>query len=183
MALIGEKQLTGSKGLVKKDYKNQKDIALGFKKLRVLDKPGLGATGVDLTALTTPTEASGFSNPSSTALANAKLLFYKQNVVVKSSSKGELIQDLSYKITSNTFIEFLGFTAEENEIFEVIIDTTPATGTQVVDASPVIATGTLSAGTTEFNVGEPFALKSIPYSSDWRCSRFLRRSTSVPKQL
>lgn len=162
MSLIGEKQLTGSKGLVKKDYKNQKDIALGFKKLRALDKPGLGATGINLTALTTPTEATGFANPSSTSLAAAKLLFYKQNVIVKSSSKGELIQDLSYKVSSNTFIEFLGFTAEENEIFEIIVDTTPATGTQVVDAQPVISTGTLSAGSTEYNVGEPFDLNKYP---------------------
>lgn len=162
MSLIGEKTNTGSKSLVKRDYNNQKEIATGFKKLRALDKPGSGATGIDMTALTLPSEVTSFTNPTAAELAAAKLLFFKRSVVVKSSSKGELIQDLSYRVTSNTFIEFIGFTAEENEIFEIIVDDIPATGIQVVDAQPIVSAGTLSAGTIEYNVGEPFELNKYP---------------------
>jgi hypothetical protein len=154
----------GSLSLRKKDLENQKTPTVGFRKTVFAHKASAGQTGFNLASLTTPTEltANGFSQPSVGELQNANLLFYRNNLKLISSARGVLIDYISYTLASSTQINFLGFTALEGEIFYGVIDYSAQTGLKVVDASPIIATGTLAAGQTDFNVGTPFKIAQYP---------------------
>lgn len=156
---------TGSLSLRKQDLENQKIPAVGFVKTAFAHKASAGATGFNLASLTIPPEmtANGFSNPPTSQLTGAQLLFYKNNLTLTSSARGLLQQGLSYTIASSSQINFIGFTALAGEIFTGTIDYTAQTGVKVVDARPINATGTLAATTTDFNVGTPF--KVAQYST------------------
>jgi hypothetical protein len=70
---------------------------------------------------------------------------------------------LSYDVASSSRINFIGFTAEEGEIFIGVIDYNARNGLQTVDAAPLVASGTLAIGVTDFNVGQTFEVNK--YSS------------------
>lgn len=142
----------------KQDVAEQKSIAIGFKKTQFAHKAAGGESTIDLTSLTIPTEMSslGFTNPSTNDILTAQLFLYRKNFTLWSSSKGLLAQDLSYTINSSSTINLQGFTADPEEIFIGTIDHNPKTTLQVVDAAPLVVTGTLAATTTDFNVGTPF---------------------------
>jgi hypothetical protein len=144
--------------LRKSDLENQKIPAIGFTKTYFSHKATAGSTGINLASLTLPPElsANGITNPPTSQLTGAQLLFYKNNLTLVSSARGILQQGLSYSIASSSQINFIGFTALAGEIFTGTIDYTAQTGVKVVDASPINATGTLAATTTDFNVGIPF---------------------------
>jgi hypothetical protein len=150
----------GALSLRKKDLENQRVPAVGFKKTVFAHKASAGQTGINLNSLTTPVElaSNGFLQPNAAELANAQLLFYRNNLKLISSARGVLIDFISYSVASSTQISFLGFTALEGEIFYGVIDYSALTGLKVVDASPIIATGTLEAGQTDFSVGTPFTV-------------------------
>lgn len=154
MALTGKSSLS----LRKKDLENEKSIALGFKKVVFAHKATAGDTGINLQSLVTPTEMSsaGFTNPTSSALAGAQLLVYRNNLKLISSEKGLLMDFLSYNIAGSMQINFNGWTASDGEIFTGIIDEAPVTGNQIVDGNAIVSTGALAAGTTDYNVGSPF---------------------------
>lgn len=142
----------------KKDLLSQKTPTIGFSKTQFAHKATLGATGINLTSLTVPTEmtSNGFSNPSTGQLLAANLLTYKNNLTLVSSARGLLQQGLSYVVSSSSQITFVGFTALEGEIFSGTIDYNAVTNSMVIDATPVVATGDLAANTTDFNVGTPY---------------------------
>lgn len=162
MSLTGKNTLS----LRKKDVNEQRSIAVGFKKLVFAHKASLGATGIDLGSLVTPTEMSslGFVNASTADMLAAKLLFFNKNLTLTSSSRNLLMQDLSYTVKSNSRIEFQGFTALEGEIFVGVIDASARTGNNLVDARPIVATGSLAISVTDFNVGTPFRVNHTPGS-------------------
>lgn len=155
---------TGSVSLRKKDLENQKIPTVGFQKTVFAHKATNGATGINLAALTTPTELTslGFSQPSVGELQNANLLFYRNNLKLVSSLRGQLVDFLSYTVSGSTQITFQGFTAAAGEIFVGTIDYNAVTGVKVVDATPTIATGTLTALTRDFNSGTPFKVGTYP---------------------
>jgi hypothetical protein len=144
--------ISGARSVVKKDYSNQKSIAVGFTKLRFAHKASGGDTGINLNSLVTPSEMA-LANPSPAQLAAAQLLTNKANFQLTSSVKGKLIPDLAFSVSTNMQINFLDWTADEGEIFYGEIDPVAATGIQVIDADHTRATGILPAGTTDFNVG------------------------------
>lgn len=162
MSLTGKNTLS----LRKKDVNEQRSIAVGFKKLVFAHKASLGATGIDLGSLVTPTEMSslGFVNASTADMLAAKLLFFNKNLTLTSSSRNLLMQDLSYTVKSNSRIEFQGFTALEGEIFVGVIDASARTGNNLVDARPIVATGSLAVSVIDFNVGTPFRVNHTPGS-------------------
>lgn len=141
--------------LKKKDLKESRNPGDGFTKLVFAHKASAGETGIDLGALVTPTEMSalGFTNPSPSRLLEAKLFQFKDNLKLQSSSKGVLMQSLSYRIASNGRITFEGFTAEDGEIFIGVIDSNPVSGIQVIDAKQPVASGDLPDGDTDFAIG------------------------------
>lgn len=147
----------------KKDLVNQRDIGVGFSKLQFAHKASAGETGIDLTALSTPIEMSGvgFVQATSTEIAAAKLLFHRKNLTIISSEKGVLQDYLSYQVTTSTRINFQGFTASEGEIFVGIVDDEPVTHLTIVDASPVVKTGEIAAGTDEINTGQFFTVNKF----------------------
>ncbi len=161
MSLTG-KSSTGT--LRKKDFAESKSSSIGYKKLMFAHKATLGDTQISLSSLSLPSEMAslGFTNPTVGELTGAQLFAYKNNLTLTSSARGQLIQGLSYTVDSSTKITLQGFTALENEIFVGVIDGNVRSGLQVVDAAPLVATGTISVGVADFNVGQPFTVNQYP---------------------
>jgi hypothetical protein len=134
----------------------------GFKKTRFLHEATLNQTTINLTSLTAPSVAVNYAAPNPSELSQTNLLQWSSNFTLTSSLRGVLIQNISYVITGAQTIKLL-FEAAENEIFEGVIDHSAKNGLTLVDATPIIATGTLAANQTDFNVGTPF--KVGEYSS------------------
>ncbi len=156
MSIIGK----GASSLKKKDVMEQKSIALGFKKVRFAHKATIGDTGIDVTSLVQPTEMAtyGFVNPNASELARAQINLFRNNLKLVSSTKGLLVDQLSYTVASSTRINFIDFTADDGEIFVGWLDEAPTTSLSVVDGQNVIASGVLTAGSTDFNVGTPIPI-------------------------
>jgi hypothetical protein len=73
------------------------------------------------------------------------------------------LQDfLSYTISSSYQINFNGWTADADEIFIGIVDHSPSTGLEVVDASMLVASGTLLATQQDFTTTEAFEVNKYP---------------------
>jgi hypothetical protein len=152
-----------TRSLRKKDIISQKNLTIGFKKTMFAHKATAGATGIDLTALSLPSEMTGFTNPTAQELAAAQVYFYRKNLTLVSSIRGPLMDYLSYNIATSNRINFNGFTAEDGEIFIGVIDYNARNGLQVVDAAPLTSSGTLAIGATDYNVGQAFEVNK--YSS------------------
>lgn len=154
----------GSLSIRKEDVREQKNLTVGFKKLTFAHKATLGDTGINLGALVVPTEMSGvgFTNPTAAELLAAQLLFYRKNLTLVSSIKGPLMDYLSYDISTASRISFNGFTAEDGEIFIGTIDYNARNGYPLVDAAPLVSTGTLAVSVTDYNVGQMFEVNKYP---------------------
>jgi len=159
MSLTGKNTLS----LRRKDVQEQKSIAIGFKKIQFAHKATLGDTGINLNSLILPSEMSGFTNPSPAELLEAQLFFYRKNLTLISSTKGLLIDYMSYNVSSSSQITFVNFTADDGEVFTGIIDAVARTGIQLVDAAPLVSTGELAIAAFDFNVGQLFEINK--YSS------------------
>lgn len=159
MSITGKNTLS----LKRKDVKEQKSIAVGFKKIQFAHKATLGATGINLNSLVLPSEMSGFTNPSPAELLESQLFFYRKNLTLISSTKGVLIDYMSYDVSSSNQINFVGFTADDGEVFTGVIDHNARTGINLVDAAPLVSTGELAIAVTDFNVGQLFEINK--YSS------------------
>jgi len=144
-----------AKSIRKKDVKESKALANGFTKLVFAHKATAGETGINLGSLVVPPEMSalGFTNPSSSRLLDARIFQFKDNIELQSSSKNTLMQSLSYRVASNSRLNFEGFTAEEGEIFIGVIDSNPISGIQVIDAKQGVALGDLAVDATDFAIG------------------------------
>lgn len=160
MSLIGK----GSTSLRKQDVLEQKSVALGFKKIKFAHQASAGDTGINLGSLITPSDMSslGFSQASTASLLNAQIYTYRNNLRLTSSLRGLLIDQLSYVVGSNQQITFVGFTAAEGEIFVGHLDSTPASSINVVDGNQIVASGILTAGQTDFNIGTPIEINKNP---------------------
>jgi len=133
----------------------------GFKKTRFLHQATVGDTLIQLTSLTTPSGAVGYSAPNVSELSQTNLMQWSSNVTLTSSVRGLLIQNISYVISGASTIKLL-FSALDAEIFEGVIDHNARTGLTMVDAAPLVVSGTLLAGQTDFNVGTPFKVGMYP---------------------
>jgi len=153
----------GPLSIKKQDVQESRVPALGFKKIMFAHKASAGQTEIDVNSLTLPTEmsANGFVQPSLAEMTAVNMRQFKENITLKSSLRGELMQFLGYTVSSGTKLK-LGFSAEEGEIFICTIDAAPRTGITMADAQPLVASGTLSAGTTDFNVGTAFRVGRFP---------------------
>ncbi len=141
----------------RKDVRDQKSIATGFKKLVFAHQAGAGETTIDLAALTVPPDmaGNGFVNPSLADMQAAKMKTFRKNLTLISSLRGELIDFLSYTVNSATSIT-LFFDAEADEIFTGTLDHNAKTGVSLADAKPLVAVGDLAVGTTDFATGDSF---------------------------
>ena len=150
----------GPLSIKKKSLKDSKAGTVA-RNLKFAHKAAAGETGIDLTALLTPPEMAGFVNPSPSTLLNANLRVNRDNLKIVSSINGELIDYMTYKV-STTRISFQGYTAQEGEIFVGTIESAPTKGVQVVAGEPIVSTGTVAVGSTDFNVGELFKVNANP---------------------
>lgn len=153
----------GSLSIKKQEVSQSRLPAVSFRKVRALHKCTLGQTIINLTSLTSPSvsEAKNYSAPNPSLLATINMFELQDNVTVKSSIRRELLQNVSFVVSGASTIE-LQFEAEENEILEITIDNVARTGATLVDARPLVVTGTLLAGETDFNVGTPFKTGQFP---------------------
>lgn len=143
-----------------------KSPVLGGKKLFFAHKfSSSGETEIDLTNLTVPTDMSslGFQNPSAASLASANLLYLRENLMLISSSKGLLMDWVSYDVVGNTKIRLKN--GAESQINEIIIGVVSNVNFEAVaiDAKAIVQTGTIAVGQTDVIVGEPFTYNK--YSS------------------
>lgn len=139
--------------LKRQDVQQQKSTGVGYQNLAFAHQATAGQTGIDLTSLVAP---AGFNNPSPSAMLNANVGFYQNNLILVSSVKGMLIPNLSFTTSGAQRISFVGFTAEQDEIFYGAIQANPRTGLMAVDARSIGVTGSLAVGATDFNVGSLF---------------------------
>lgn len=151
-----------TKSYRKQDSQNQTNLAIGFKSLVFAHKATIGDTSIDLTALSTPSELTGFTNPSSSEIVAAQLLFYKNNLKLTRSAGGLMIPYQEYQVVSSSRINLTN-AALDGEIFYGVVDFSAKTGVLGVDARVIRATGTLAASATDINVGAEF--KTNAYSS------------------
>ena len=153
----------GALSFKKQSVKESLLPALGFKKTVFMHEATAGQTQIDLGSLTTPAEAvaNGFVQPNLSDLLATSLLEWKENLVLKSSLYGDLQQFLAYKVLGASRIKLL-YAAEEGEIITGVIDPNPRTGLTIVDAQPIVSTGTLLAGAVDFNVGQAFQVGMNP---------------------
>jgi hypothetical protein len=160
MAAVGK----NSTSLRKKDLVTQKGPTVAYNPLLFQHRAAAGETGLNLAQLFTPAEAAqnGFVQPSATRLAAAELKRNSHSLKLVSSVAGVLQPYVSYVVSGNLQIRFIGFTALEGEIFTGYIDPTPVTGASIVDISAVPKTGVLAAGQTDINVGEAFKVNLHP---------------------
>jgi len=149
---------TGTLSIRKADVAQQRNLPTTYRRIVFAHKATAGETGINLLALNAPSEMTsrGFSQPSTSVLQAAHLKFARKNLEIVSSSKGQLQDYISYDVATSTQINFNGFTADADEIFICTITHQPASSVQVVDAAPLISTGTLLATETEYNVGQAF---------------------------
>jgi hypothetical protein len=150
----------GSLSIRRKDVEQQRSVALGFKNLAFAHEASAGDTRIDMTDLVLPSAMNSFTNPSSTDILNSHIQMNRQNMTLVSSLRGILIDRLSYNVADNKIV-FIGFEAEEGEIFYGTLQSSPRTGLQTVDARPLVATGELGVGETDFNVGQVFKVNEF----------------------
>ena len=162
MAITGK----SVKSLRKTDLINQKSPAVGFKKIAFAHKATLNDAGFNLTTMTPPTEltSQGFSQPSTAELASISLQFYAKNLTLTSAARGTLIPFQDYSIGGNQQINFSATfgLALADEIFYGVIDPVAKTGSLIADTNFILKTGTLSAGATDFNVGNSWKTNINP---------------------
>lgn len=160
--------LTGKKNstLKKEQVKESKLLTTGVKSIKFWHEASAGETSIPFGSLNMPADVAvnGFSNPTSTEILAASLALFHTNVEVFSSLNQKLMEGLTY-VVKNSQIKFVnGYEAAEGEIFEVNYKNDVITGTNVVDARPLTATGVLALGGTDFNVGEAFKTNANPNS-------------------
>lgn len=160
MSLTG----TGSLSLKKTDLSSDRTSGT-YRKVQFAHKAAGGETGINLAAMTLPSsEMPGFVQPTQAELAACQLLFNQRNLTLTSSVRGTLIPFMSYVVGSSTQINFTDSfgTALPGEVFVGVIDGTNRDGVSGAAASSIVATGTLLAGASDFNVGTPFVTNLYP---------------------
>ncbi len=150
----------GSSYIVKKSVGQSTAINTGFRKSRFLHQASAGQTLIQLNSLVSPPSAVNYSGPTP-GLGGINLLNYQNNLTLKSSIRGDLMMNLAFVVSGSQTIKLL-FEAAEGEIFEGIIDAEARTALTLADAKPLVVSGTLVAGQTDFNVGEPFKVGLYP---------------------
>lgn len=156
----------GSTSIRKADILQQRNTPTTYRRVVFAHKATAGETGINLLNLTTPTEMTsvGFSQPSFSELQAIHLKFNRKNLEIVSSSRGQLQDYVSYNVNTSNQIEFNGFTADADEIFVCTVTHQPATGVNVVDAAPLVSTGTLPATEDEYYVGQSFEVNKYSTS-------------------
>jgi hypothetical protein len=162
MSITGKSTLS----IKKTDIQGQKLGSTGFRKITFSHKAAAGETSITLSALVTPPEllSAGFTQPSPALLASANLKFFRNNLTLISSARGVLQDYLSYTVNNSTLIKFTEDfgPALDGEIFIGVIDAVPRNDLVGLDATSILASGTLPATQVQFNVGQAFKVNANP---------------------
>lgn len=148
----------------KADLQNDKSLQV-VKSFRFAHKASAGDSGFSIYALNVPTEMTslGFSQPSANDISKANLLFYKNNLSIVSSARGQLNLEYDYVVTSTgiSFTDLFG-TALDGEIFVCTLNSVATTGNLVADTTFICETGTLLANSVSIPVGQSFKVNQNP---------------------
>ena len=141
----------------KADLQNQRTVGQGPKTIVFAHKDVAGGSFyINLGALVVPPEMTptGFINPSNPT--SIDLAAFHSNLRLWRSSTGQYIKEfLHFNVTSANVI-YLNTPASVGEIFVGEIDTQLRSGDIIVDAIPIIATGTIDSPTTDIVVDTLF---------------------------
>lgn len=112
-----------------------------------------GENSIDFQNLNTPSEwiISGRTNPDVSQILDANLRFFKNQIVLTSSSKG-IIQPSQYVVTGSSIV-FRTFVSEVDETFEVQVLASTTLASTLVDGRPLREEGFLAAGAQDFLIG------------------------------
>lgn len=152
---IGKKNSTLKK---QKGVQESKIATTGIKNLVFWHEASEGDKSISYANLVFPTGLVGEVNPTSAEILSANLGLFKNNVKVFSSLNGELMTGLTCIVKTSQIVFLNGYEAEDGEIFKITYKNQAITGTNVVDAKPLTATGVLDAGDVDFAVGEAFPI-------------------------
>ena len=132
------------------------------KRVGIFHEASASDTGIDLTNLNLPSSYAlkGYTNPSDASIQLLRISYFKNNIKIISSDRGTLTRG-QFDVPSNTQINFDGFTANANEIFEIWFETSFIGGATVVEARPLVKSYLLPAGQTDVVV-EPFEINKNP---------------------
>lgn len=137
----------------KTDILTQKSLGNVPQKLVFAQQCTVGDSGFSLQSLATPTAAMpGFTNPGAADLAAAQIYVNQKGLMLVSSVRGPLIPYSQYTVSSNTQVNFVGWTAEDTEFILGILDTQKP-GKYFVDATQFVQTSVLAAGDDEIITG------------------------------
>lgn len=159
MAIQGKRSIS----IRKQRLSSERAMAVGAVKILPFAHESVagGESEIDLSSLVLP---SGITtpNPSTIDFERAKLLFNKDALILISDSKGRLIREVDYNITSNlkiTFTDTFGTTVPTERFFGYI-NPVVSSETLVADVNPVVESGELGAGLTEINLGKSFKVNA-----------------------
>lgn len=151
--------------LYKQENANERTPAVAFSNLQFAHKAAAGETLIDFNSLTQPDPSEwAYANPSAAQLTAAEIQTTQKNVLLFSQARGWLAPGASFKVTSNNTIVFTESFGEtlEDEVFVGYLLNVARTGTLVADTDFILVTGTLSAGSTDINVGKSFPANYNP---------------------
>ena len=147
----------------KKNVEENSLAATGFQALFFAHQASACDTSITFDSLVIPPEmqSRGFVNPTGSKILSSNIRTFKNNIEVVSSVNGTLIQDVTYSV-GGASLNFICYTALACEIFTVRVTPIVQTGQPIVQARNLIATGTLCACCSDFNVGEAFEVNVNP---------------------
>lgn len=153
----------GTKSLKKLKDSNSLVPNIGFKSLQFMHEASAGDTTIDLQNLTASAAAvgNGFVQPTNLDLASVNLTQFQSNLVLRSDQRESLIPFIDYVVSGTQLIKLIN-PALAGEIFVGTLLSAPKNGVSLADAQPLVSTGTLAAGDTDFNVGTPFEVGKFP---------------------
>ena len=144
----------GGRNIRRKGFKESTIPATGIVDIAFLHEAAAGDTIIDVTNLTVPASAQDYNPPSTADLTKDNLKKIKENVSLESTS-GPMIQTIDYVVNGATTIRLLQ-PAAGGTIFRGLIRSSTRQLTSAADATPLVVSGTLAAGQTDFNVGTFF---------------------------
>jgi hypothetical protein len=152
-----------TKSIRKKQLNNQRTPVVGIRNVKFHHQAAAGETMIDLNSLTLP---SGFVNPSPAVLTSMNLAVLSENLILTSSIRPFLMEELSYEVRNNSIHWINGFTPLEGEIFTGLFMNNSINGTLIADVRTPGGSGVLLEDETDFVLGEAIPILEAS-SNQW----------------
>jgi len=156
--VVGKSAVSWEKGNVK-----ESELLVRGVKVMVFAHQATGTElFLDFRSLTAPPDmvSIGFIQPPQTDINGIDLVFMGENLEVVSAINNQLIPYIDYVVYEHGIKFTAAYTPAANEIFLLTYNDHVTTANMIVDARPLVVSGTLLAGTTDFVVGQLFPVNN-----------------------